>query len=112
MIKLTDLEICKRIAEINGDNVLMMKSALGSNWMIAGEGHGGYKPYSPLTDDALCFQLMVKYQIKVMYETHPNYYHASKVIHVQNKKPFRVCESSNNPNLAICLAIIEAHKND
>tara|TARA_R110000851_G_scaffold160243_1_gene303449 strand:+ start:280 stop:624 length:345 start_codon:yes stop_codon:yes gene_type:complete len=112
-MELTDLEICKRVAEINGDNVLMMQSVLGFNWMIADEGHGGYKPYNPLTDDALCFQSMVKYKITVEFT---RYYEHLKST---TTKAYYDDEADNgygayirdiNPNKAICLAIIEANK--
>ena len=110
MNKLTDLQLCKRIAEINGDNVLMMKSALGSNWMIAGEGHGGYKPYNPLTDDALCFQLMIKYNMPLMKSGAPNLYECIFDMDRALSGAGIICDES--PNRAICLAIIGAHKND
>ena len=110
MNDLTDLQICKRIAEIEGEeyfsdnltsvNIMAHCPALTVDAIFM---------YNPLTDDALCFQLMVKYQIKVMYESNPNYYHASKVIHAKGKKPFRIGESDSSPNKAILLAIIEAH---
>ena len=107
---MNDLDICKRIAEINGDNVLMMKSAMGSNWMIAGEGHGGYKPYNPLTDDALCFQLMVKYEMPPMKVYDSNLYDCVFSDHPLDMISGAGIVSDESPNKAICLAIIEAHK--
>ena len=104
---MNDLEICKRIADINGDKVLMMKSALGSNWMIAGEGHGGYKPYNPLTDDALCFKLMVKYEVQFN-----NHLRDGDTIANCDNGGHYVTQKNKSPNKAICLAIIEAHKDD
>lgn len=123
MTELTDLEICKRIAEIKGVyfdiNAGMERHQSNHDSFSRDMKTGVTNPYAiksfdeiynPLTDDALCFQLMVKYKIKVMYESNPNYYHASKVIHTKGKKPFRVGQSDNNPNKAILLAIIEANK--
>ena len=110
---MTELEICKKVADINGDNVLMMKSALGSNWMIAGEVHGGYKSYNPLTDDALNHQLMIKHKITVEFTRY--IYHLKS----STTKAFYDSKSNEgygdyirdiNPNKAILLAIIEAHK--
>jgi len=112
-----DLDICKRIAEIEGiEGNIYEAVRLSEQWSNnAGTGlitspQSFIDIYNPLTDDALCFQLMVKYKIKVMYESNPNYYHASKVVHTQGKKPFRIGESDSNPNKAICLAIIKSHK--
>ena len=85
MSELTDLEICKRIAEIEGvelfltyDKALNKKVLVntymdkGVKWHHAAESEecfftrvysmpSEYKKafYNPLTDDALCFQLMV-----------------------------------------------------
>mgnify|MGYP003636529076 FL=1 len=105
MTELTDLEICKRIAEIEGfltdpddkyPRYLRFKS---------GE-HVGYKTYNPLTDDALCFKLMVKYKIQLRKVTNGDGWSASF-----NKLNHSICTLFNtSPNKAICLAIIEAHK--
>ncbi len=46
---MTDLEICKRIAEIEGIHVSNVDAGM----------------YDPLTDKALCFDLMVKYDVRV-----------------------------------------------
>ena len=78
MNELTDLQICKRIAEIEGHETLPCDEYQEGDFYIVINDHG--EDYNPLTDDALCFQLMVKY----VYD--------------------------DSPNKAICLAIIEAHK--
>lgn len=91
-----DLEICKRIAEIEG-----------VDFSINGE-HIFYKvdgwpsAYNPLTDDALCFQLMVKYAV------HTGHYGKDEL-----EAYIDSCmEISAGPtmNHAICLAIIEDHE--
>jgi hypothetical protein len=117
MSGLTDLEICKKIADINGDSVFMMKSALGSNWMIAGKNHGGYKPYNPLVDDALCFMLMVKYDVERVYEPYDCIGWHYKCLLTQEKLILERTyfgKGEETPdisvNKAICLAIIELHK--
>ncbi len=46
---MTDLEICKRIAEIEKIHVSNVDAGM----------------YDPLTDKALCFDLMVKYDVRV-----------------------------------------------
>ncbi len=102
-----DLEICKRIAEIEGLSARMMKSAFGVKLMIMRNDHGGYGEYNPLTDDALCFRLMVKYQIEFDFKNKRAIYDAP------NKDPmYRSWVKFDDIPLkkALCLAIIEAHK--
>jgi hypothetical protein len=103
---MTDLEICKLIADINGDNVLMMKSAFGSNWMIAGEVHGGYKIYSPLTDDALIFRTAFEKKVKIDY--------FDECVYIASHRKLSRYRFDKNDisslRKAICLVIIEDHK--
>ena len=58
MNKLTDLELCKRIAEIEG----VLVDIIDGEWLGV---HGKYdiEEYNPLTDKALLFDLMIKYGI-------------------------------------------------
>lgn len=109
----TDLEICKRIAKINGDNISLMKSALGTRYMKMTSGHGGYREYNPLTDDNLCFKLMVKYKVLITWNPHIND-NCTAVIDGTSDElpfPFAIADVNNeSPNRAICLAIIESHK--
>ncbi len=101
---MTDLEICKRIAEVEGLIISNHKVAENDLWV-----HIGYTEnssvilFNPLTDKALCFDLMVKYQVSIepqfdgfdLTYAHINCKHAVL---------------DENPQRAICLAIIEAHK--
>ena len=120
MTELTDLEICTKIAEIEGlsittyDEVLIEDFCL--NVKVIDDVKGKLEPsaflsllkgiqYNPLTDDGLCFRLMVKYRIKIIYEAYPDYYHAFVTVPLH-----KVGYSDGNPNKAICLAIIEANK--
>lgn len=93
MKNLTDLEICKRIAEIEGFEFSVNSERVFYNcdgWPCA---------YNPLIDDALCFQLMSKYKIDWL-----------------NRASFKtgaakigdILVPHENPNKAICLAIIES----
>lgn len=129
MNELTDLEICKRIAEIEcvevsevANNFLMRKDiTFGLTVNISlefarcktledyrqVEADRERNLYNPLTDDTLCFQLMVKYRVKIVFERAPDYYHAITFYKSDNTK---LCQSDESPNKAICLAIIEAHK--
>ena len=104
MSELTDLEICKRIGEIeslNGDFGTHLNGAHGRRYI-----DGSFKYYNPLTDDALCFQLMVKYKIQLKKVTNGDGWSASF-----NRLNHSICTLFNtSPNKAICLAIIEAHK--
>jgi hypothetical protein len=56
-INLTDLEICKRLAEIEGLDYF--KNMCDKNAILA---------FNPLKDKALCFELMIKYYIRVKQE--------------------------------------------
>ncbi len=90
-----DLEICKRIAEIEGVGVFEDRGFQLTRSV-------SYEQYNPLTDDALCFQLMVKYFVSVDYN------------HTRLTKEYiATCPDgygyNSNPNKAILLAIIEAH---
>ena len=116
MSELTDLEICKRIADIEGKkgHEFMWAFVLSENYNEAvNESHSNsysFSPchyeYNPLTDDALCFQLMVKYKIQLKKVTNGDGWSASF-----NRLNHSICTLFNtSPNKAICLAIIEAHK--
>lgn len=111
---MTDLEICKRIAEIEGDTWTLENFAFYDDEQFQTPFYlkqkervlfGSIK--NPLADDALCFQLMVKYKVSLLDE-HYNGICDKWVaeIHHSNEK-YGVDKS---PNKAICLAIIEAHK--
>jgi hypothetical protein len=96
MNKLTDLEICQRIAEIEGYPLPFLASGSygKDSWVIAA---------NPLTDDALCFKLMVKHSVRVEPENcsawtdNDDGYPQYEVIH---------CKGTINK--AICLAIIKS----
>ena len=95
MTKLTDLEICKRIAEIDGVEVnhqmLAHYNILVTAWCGA---------YNPLTDDALCFRLMVKYEVQ-LYAEDPEFNVA------QCNSWAELYPRHSSVNRAICLAIIK-----
>ena len=107
MDKLTDLEICKRIAEIDGTAVHEHKSVLSGFVLLNSES---YETYNPLTDDALCFKLMVKYNMP------PNYCYDLKLyecFYTEDTSTILMGGGTvvnESPNKAICMTIIEAHK--
>ena len=113
MSELTDLEICEQLAKVKGFNILSDKDKgifnLNLNKCYVGSGVWCGKTFDPLTDDALCFQLMVEYSI--------TFYKSE----LEDAAHFYTCCSTRTPNLnhtiynknpnrAICLAIIESHK--
>jgi hypothetical protein len=95
---MNDLEICKRIAEIEGGDWFESEGVISSQNDL-----GLCREYNPLTDDGLCFRLMVKYGIS-FWDTGNGYFAAKKRAFGVN--PVR----RKNPNESICLAIIESHK--
>lgn len=113
MNDLTDLEICKKIAEIT-DSEMVRGSNIGhyDEYLFIESGVRSEYYHNPLADDALCFQLMVKHKITVEFT---RYYEHLKS---ETTKAYYNDESENgygsyvrhkSPNKAICLAIIEAH---
>jgi hypothetical protein len=97
--KPTDLEICIRIAEIEGKSYWFNGTGEGicMNY-IEGKKASKVLHYNPLTDDALCFRLMVKYKIILSYHS-KGYKAATDIFNFLFDK---------NPNKAICLEIIES----
>jgi len=67
MTELTDLEICKKIAEIEGILVEVVEHSLGNPW--AKTKIGTRYNYNPLIDKTLLWDLMVKYQVCIEFET-------------------------------------------
>ena len=97
---MNDLEICKRIAEIEG--------LKGDKFKKKGFGFGiqydnYFRKYNPLRDDAICFKLMVKYECGIINV-------AKGVFVVQCKMAGTETDENTSINKAILLAIIEANK--
>ena len=99
MSELTDLEICKSIAEIEHGRAYIDGDDTGNfiNLNHPMSDRGG-ESYNPLTDDALCFQLMVKHKADFIPYYRDEYRAQIKSIYMVSK----------SPNRAICLAIIES----
>lgn len=98
---MNDLEICKRIAEIDSVDFDYNDKRV----MYWREENSPVETYNPLTDDALCFQLMVKYKVSVFYE-----YGYAAIVCDDSGEYIGQANLYEEPNKAICLAIIEAHK--
>jgi len=107
IVKMNDLEICKRIAEIEGEVV----SGVGDHsvYIKCQPSLVGNVQYNPLTDDALCFQIMVKHDVDLMspYRVNGETKWEAQVFSKNYADALSIYDES--PNKAILLAIIEAH---
>ena len=102
---MNNLDICKRIAKIEGLRVSKdVKPKCGGAYASThtDNPYGSYSVYNPLTNDALCFKLMVKYKLSLIAPEGEQTNWDCVISHVLT------CDE--NPNKAICLAIIEANK--
>jgi hypothetical protein len=105
-----DLEICKRIAEIEGVTVRDTGEDLIWTKCPRSALEPKYDDYNPLTDGDLCFQLMVKYDCDLMSPYRPNNDTHWECQIFADDCFDAVSIFNDSPNKAICLAIIEAHK--
>lgn len=103
-----DLEICKRIAEIEGFNQVEIRGEV-----FVSKGFACDTLYNPLTNYELCLELAARHKVftcngaefkKGFKGANPIFISRLKV----DGSVFEGCDES--PNKAICLAIIEAHK--
>ena len=111
-ITLTDSDICIRVAVIQGHNVV--SDSISHNLVRCDLGkHDGLIPinskgkfltcFNPITNDALCYRLMLKHGIKVSKNNAGLY--VAMHSHCRG-------EEDENPNKAICLAIIAANESN
>jgi hypothetical protein len=108
MNELTDLEICKRIAEIEGlkwfelDNSKHSKKPNARAIYLNKSENGTYKNrFNPITDDALCLKFIVKHEISIINISEGLFIVQCKMITVDTS-------DSINIKKAICLAIIKS----
>lgn len=101
MDKLTDLQICKRIAEIEG-------YTLNTDWGVADKDSvlinvldDKFTIYNPLTDKALCFDLAFKGKIDLIFND------GGSASAYYSKKH---CVTDGDGKRAICLAYIAKHE--
>jgi hypothetical protein len=100
MNELTDLEICQRIAEIEGIQNQIEQADTQHPYIYSEELNA---EYDPLTDDALCFKLMIKYDIapfKCEFGGYECVYDVDLVLSGSG------VVNDENANRAICIAII------
>lgn len=100
-----NLTICKKIAEINGDNVTLQIPESCECYLY---DEANECEYDPLTDDALCFRLMVKHKVNMswLWDELDGTPHYQAFINEDSSD----MKYSKSPNKAICLTIIKAHK--
>ena len=113
MSELTDLEIRKQITLMLINDKFPKAASIEYDdrqlcFWVETSGFSSWPLENPLTDDALCFQLMIKHQI--------DFYHAVyadetirryEAVNAITGKGFGFSSSANK---VICLAIIELHK--
>ena len=97
---MNNLRICNKLAEIESISYwnYLGKCVLKAPWAWGEES----PEYNPLTDDALCFRLMIKYKLSLIA---PEGEQTNWDCIISD---ILTCEES--PNKAICLAIIELNK--
>ena len=106
---MNDLQICKRIADIEGVHYMETRHDKNNFLALVSENDFTGTPpemigkYNPLTDDGLCFRLMVKYGLTFNDEN--DMYGVASCKYSDEY----LCVNES-PNKAICLAIIAAHK--
>ena len=115
MSELTDLEIRKMITEIEikrlfpRANSVEFDHAQNCYW-IQVVGFESYPLLNPLTDDALCFRLMVRYEIVRDWEAYDQigwYYTDLENQQSATVKREAFVVDDHGDNRAICLAIIK-----
>jgi hypothetical protein len=109
---MNDLEICTRIAEIEGIKL----QAGGYIYKEKTTMH----IFNPLADDALCFRLMGKYLVTLIFEDDDEGYHAYTNVVVSESDGYAfndddsffydILVKDDNPNRAVLLAIIAKYK--
>tara|TARA_R110000851_G_scaffold95684_1_gene207803 strand:+ start:34 stop:369 length:336 start_codon:yes stop_codon:yes gene_type:complete len=103
-----DLEICKRIAEIEGYEVLnedIYKKQIyikSEEWCNTDSYYfDTAKPYMPIWHEAMMYELMIKYKVRLSY-----FDDGSVDAWIESTRQI----TAQNVTKAICLAIIEVHK--
>jgi hypothetical protein len=103
---MNDLEICKRIAEIEGANVRVNGDFLDDMDNLGYQGQPHY--YNPLTDDALCFKFAVDDKMMLSWVECPAGSGKAYFVNV-NGKSTSYCDT---PNRAVCMAKLKVFSDD
>ena len=99
---MNEFEICKRIAEIEGIDDHVFERWKLIRLVDGSESH--YEHYNPLSDKTLCFDLMIKHNISVDPRSDGR---IQAFMHCHSSR----CVTKEDPQMAICLAIIKKHSN-
>jgi hypothetical protein len=108
MKELTDLELCQRIAEIEGYKTSVTDRAKGvwASWYK----NNCYGWFNPLTDDALCQQLIKKHSISMIKDGDDWWAMVVEDVNLDWSLNFKCLTSNHDYNRAALLCIIEVHK--
>ena len=115
---MADLELCKKIAEIEGatqvEVVRLGEIESLTAWFTLGDGFSYQKPvayhnYRPHTDDALIWQLQIAHGI-IIIPVRESYGTGKVIGYKAFYNELIDCVYDKSPHRAICLAIIEANK--
>jgi hypothetical protein len=105
MKDLTDLEICKRIAEIEGakETLYSYSNFNKPKELTAIFESSTHFDYNPLTDNYLCFSLMLRHEVSL---TYGEYAVNAEILIEKEDGEHSFSAQAYCPSRAICLAII------
>jgi len=110
MTELTDLEICTRIAEIEGLIISNHKVAENDLWVHIGHNEdSSVTLLDPLTDKALCFDLMVKERLQLLQLNNGDYIAFKQRVFVNVNN---CTKGVSSPQRALCLEVIRQHESN
>lgn len=97
-----DLEICKKIAEIDGATSLLIyrDGSVNATFDKPSAHDRTVFDYNPLTDDALCFKFVTELELRVMHAECPA--GSGKAYFVSNG--INQTDYFDTPNKAVCMA--------
>ena len=109
MSELTDLEIVRRLANLAGYNLNEYCEKTGftsCSFIDKNKLQMGHISYNPLTNKSLCFDLMIKHGIDFQHKEVN-----SRCFVAMDSNSETLGECDENPQRAICLAIIKKESN-
>ena len=104
-----NLEICKRIAEIEG--LIIAPYSPVSDWLMVHTMQtvdSSVTPFDPLTDDALCFKFAVDDKMMLSWVECPAGSGKAYFVNVGDKST----DYCDTPNRAVCMAKLKVFSND
>jgi hypothetical protein len=100
MNELTDLEICQRIAQIEGIQNQIEQADTQHPYIYSEELNA---EYNPLTDNSLCFSLMLRHEVSL---TYGEYAVNAEILIEKEDGEHSFATQAYCPKRAICLAIV------